>query len=74
MGRWQTPKAADGGVMRLGENPSVTAFGRATSPFVLRKNREELAQSFANGFFALLSVSRTGTASKPSSRRIPLIR
>ena len=29
---------------------------------------------FANGFFALRRISRTGTASSPSSRRIELTR
>ena len=41
--------------MRRGKNPSVTPCGRATSPFVLRKNGEDLV--LAGRGFDRLSLS-----------------
>ena len=49
MGRWQSAlKPIDGGVLAVPIHPSVTPCGRATSPFVLRKNREELTHHSRN--------------------------
>ena len=47
------------GFCRQGRNPSVTPFGRATSPIVLRKNREDLhhPNSFMNAVAAWVSAS-----------------
>lgn len=36
--------------------------------------RRDFSGHFPNGFFAERSISRTGTAPKPSSRLMPLIR
>jgi len=44
MGRWQTPKAADGGALDAGVDTPPSPLRGATSPDVLRKSGEDLVQ------------------------------